>query len=238
MVRLEISDSSGHDVPMTTNLLMNTANESFDGDWLTATSTSHLNSNKNEEIVEFEVPSIAPVLKNSSILFITTAVQLITDTIITSFVAHLGADYAAVRGIAGTVIGFSFFLFGFLVDGTCAQVSHSLGIKNTEVLGGTIKLSILAGILAGFLTLLLFGPAYQLWLMPFDRSDLNQYVIPYFFVRLAGMPFNLVYNALSGILQGLHRVDVILGINLCIAGIDIFTNYAFIFWLKWNIVGE
>lgn len=191
----------------------------------------------NTEVEDDVKAEVGPVLRNSLIFLLTTVIQLSTDTVITAFIAHLGNDYAAARGIANTIIGLSFFLFGFLVDGTTAQVSRAYGEGDRKKLGGSIKLSVAGGLIAGLLTLALFGPGYQLWLAPFNRPDVNYVTVPYFLVRLAGMPFNLVYNALVGVLQGLQLVNIIFIVNLCISAIDIVTNYLFIFKLNWSIVG-
>lgn len=149
----------------------------------------------------------------------------------------MGGDNLAARGVCSTIIGFAFFLFGFLTDGITSRVASALGKGNKIMVGAWIKIALMAGAASGILCGIIFGASYKGWINLFGQSHLDHITTPYYFVRLAGLPFNLLFNAVTGVLQGLQMVWVVLAVNIFLCTIDVITNYVFMFTLGWSIIG-
>lgn len=178
----------------------------------------------------------SPELKQSQyftlLLTISTICQLVADTYITSLVGNKGSEFSVARGVVGTILGFAFFVFGFLTDGFTSRVSrvYGKGREGDPVLGAWIKTAVLAGLGAGVLTLLAFGPTYKLWLGTLvSASDPSYNLISvWYWTRLLGMTPNLIYNTVMGVLQGMQMPLYIVYNNVFLAIVDIACNYLFL----------
>ena len=164
---------------------------------------------------------------------LSTICQLLADTYITSLVGNKGSEFSVARGVVGTILGFAFYVFGFLTNGITSKVSrvYGNGIKYDPILGIWIKTAILAGLGAGILTLLAFGPTYELWLETFGitRKDaVFETIAIWYWTRLLGMTPNLIYNAIMGVLQGMQMPLYIVTNNIFLAVVDIVCNYLFL----------
>jgi hypothetical protein len=149
----------------------------------------------------------------------------------------LGSDNLAARGVCSTIIGFAFFIFGFLTDGITSRVAAALGKGNKFMVGVWIKIALMAGAASGILCGAVFGASYKGWISLFGQSHLDAITTPYYFVRLAGLSFNLLFNAVTGVLQGLQMVWVVLSVNIFLCTVDVVCNYLFMFTLGWSIIG-
>ena len=200
-----------------------------------------------------EVPTASPVeafispeMKNSLyytlLLTVSTICQLAADTYITSLVGNKGSEFSVARGIVGTILGFAFFVFGFLTDGFTSRVSrvYGSGKENDPVLGSWIKTAVLAGTGAGMLTLLAFGPTYKLWLSTLvSTSDPSYNLISvWYWTRLLGMTPNLIYNAIMGVLQGMQMPLYIVCNNIFLAVVDVVCNFLFLNVLNLGAMGS
>ena len=197
-------------------------------------SDNEINKSKSMFIImeAFDSPEIKKSLYYTLLLTISTMCQLIADTYITSLVGNKGSEFSVARGVVGTILGFAFFVFGFLTDGFTSKVSRVYGSskQNDPILGAWIKTAILAGFSAGSLTLLAFGPTYKLWLNTFINANDPSYslISAWYWTRLLGMTPNLIYNAIMGVLQGMQMPLYIVTNNIFLAVVDIVCNYLFL----------
>eukprot|EP01122_Echinamoeba_exundans_P004394 TRINITY_DN14428_c0_g1_i1.p1 TRINITY_DN14428_c0_g1~~TRINITY_DN14428_c0_g1_i1.p1 ORF type:complete len:213 (+),score=11.08 TRINITY_DN14428_c0_g1_i1:408-1046(+) len=95
----------------------------------------------------------------------------------------------------------------------------------------------MAGATSGVLCGAVFVASYRGWISLFGQSHLDAIPTPYYFLRLAGLPFNLLFNAVTGVLQGLQMVWVVLAVNIFLCTVDVVCNYLFMFTLGWSIIG-
>ena len=193
---------------------------------------SGMNDKTTSILDAFNSPEMKKSLYFTLLLTISTICQLIADTYITSLVGQKGSEFSVARGVVGTILGFAFFVFGFLTDGFTSRVSrvYGSGNKHDPVLGAWIKTAFLAGLSAGILTLLAFGPTYKLWLNTFiSQNDPSYKLISiWYWTRLLGMTPNLIYNAIMGVLQGMQMPLYIVANNIFLAIVDIVCNYLFL----------
>lgn len=189
----------------------------------------------------FAVPEVRRSLVVCALLTCATACQLVADTLISRFVGKLGSDLSAARGEVATILGFAFYACGFLTDGFTARVAAAAGSGDRAAVGAWVKTALLAGAGAGVLTLLAFGPTYRLWLRTFGEDEDSptwSAVLVLYFVRLAGITPNLIYNAVVGVLQGLQQPGYIVVNNVALAGLDIVGNYVLLFPLGMSVAGS
>ena len=184
-------------------------------------------------------PELKTSLYYTLLLTISVILQLLADTFITRIVGKYGGDYATARGIVGTILGFAFYVFGFLTAGFTSKVSrvYGAGIKNDPILGAWIKTAVLSGLGAGLSTLLAFGPTYKLWLQAFgytNKSPIFGLISVWYWSRLIGMTPNFVYNSILGVLQGMQMPLYIVVNNICLAIIDIAANWMFLDVFGWG----
>jgi Na+-driven multidrug efflux pump len=133
--------------------------------------------------------------------------------------------------VVGTVLGFAFFVFGFLTDGITAHVAAAFGTGDKKLLGKWMKTALVAGLLSGVIATIAFGPSYQQWLSLFQSDpSSNEYhlTVVWYWTRLFGLIPNLAYNAIVGVLQGLQMPVYIVLNNIFLAVIDILCNYLFL----------
>lgn len=197
---------------------------------------------KSTLIDAFKSPEMKNSLYYTFLLTISTICQLVADTYITSLVGNKGSEFSVARGVVGTILGFAFFVFGFLTDGFTSRVSrvYGSGKENDPVLGAWIKTAILAGTGAGVLTLLAFGPTYKLWLSTLVSASDPSYTLisVWYWTRLLGMAPNLIYNAIMGVLQGMQMPLYIVCNNIFLAVVDIACNFLFLNVLDLGAMGS
>ena len=86
---------------------------------------------KTSSIMEaFNSPEMKKSLYFTLLLTISTICQLLADTYITSLVGNKGSEFSVARGVVGSLLGFAFFVFGFLTDGFTSKVSRVYGSGN------------------------------------------------------------------------------------------------------------
>jgi len=178
-------------------------------------------------------PELKTSLWYTLLLTISVIFQLVSDTFITRIIGKFGESYATANGVVSTILGFAFFVFGFLTNGFTSKVSrvYGNGIKYDPILGVWIKTAILAGLGSGIITLIAFGPTYELWLATFGitRKDaVFETIAIWYWTRLLGMTPNLIYNAIMGVLQGMQMPLYIVANNIVLAIIDVLCNYLFL----------
>lgn len=186
-------------------------------------------------------PELRRSILFSLLLLVSTVLQLLADTVISQMVGNLGSDLSAARGQVSTIMGFAFFMMGFLTDAVTSKVSTAAGSGDKEIIGAWIKTALLAGCASGAVTLLLFGPTYKIWLHTFGHDESSvafDMAMKMYWVRLIGMFPNLVYNAVTGLLQGLQMPCYIVVNNICLAAVDIGCNYFFLKVLGWSVIGS
>lgn len=186
-------------------------------------------------------PELRRSIVFSLLLLVSTVLQLLADTAISRMVGNLGSDLSAARGVVSTIMGFAFFLMGFLTDAVTSKVSTAAGSGDKEIIGAWIKTALLAGCASGAVTLLIFSFPYKIWLHTFDLDESSatfSMAVTLYWVRLLGLPPNLVYNAVTGVLQGLQMPGYIVVNNICLAAVDIGCNYLFLKVLGWSVVGS
>lgn len=143
----------------------------------------------------------------------------------TAFIGHVGAVPLAGLGLGGNVLGVITGLCVFLAYSTTSVVAHRLGAgrdraayeagRGGMALGGTLGV-VLAALLAWL------APTVVGWYGP--ASDVAAAAVTYLRIVAAGLPFQLVVLASTGLLRGLQDtrtpMAVAIGVNVANIGLD------------------
>ena len=143
----------------------------------------------------------------------------------TAFIGHVGAVPLAGLGLGGNVLGVITGLCVFLAYSTTSVVAHRLGAgrdraayeagRDGMALGGTLGV-VLAALLAWL------APTVVGWYGP--APDVAAAAVTYLRIVAAGLPFQLVVLASTGLLRGLQDtrtpMAVAIGVNVTNIGLD------------------
>lgn len=150
----------------------------------------------------------------------------------TAFIGHVGAVPLAGLGLGGNVLGVITGMCVFLAYSTTSVVAHRLGAghdlaayeagRDGMALGGALGV-VLAALLAWW------APTIVGWYGP--APDVAEAAVTYLRIVAAGLPFQLVVLASTGLLRGLQDTRtpmvVAIGVNVANIGLDALLIYGF-----------
>ncbi|CAI5472315.1 unnamed protein product [Closterium sp. Yama58-4] len=104
--------------------------------------------------------------------------------------------------------------------------------------GARIRLALGMALVMGMVAVgLLLALQQPLWLLLADTPKVLPYARSYFYLRVIGVPPQLLVMCTSGILQGYKRVNLV----ACLQGgrvlLDVFASYVALYVLDWGLVG-
>jgi len=157
----------------------------------------------------------------------------------TAVVGHLpDARYIGAVSLGAVIFSFLFWGFGFLRMGTTGFVAQSHGRgKRMEVAAVTVRALLLAGVL-GTLVIASQVPvrALAFWVLE-GSSELETLAATYFGIRVWSAPATLANYVILGVLIGVQRTGIALGLQLLLNGTNVVLDLLFVVGLSLNVEG-
>ena len=179
-------------------------------------------------IIAFTLPAIFSVALEPMAEFIDTAVLGHVNTV---WVGSLAATNACLGSFA--------WIFNFLSYGVTAQIAQSLGAGKKDILGAHIFTALLMALVIGLgvgLPLFFFGQQLLSTVMG-ASGELLVESQAYYSIRVIGYPLTILSISLIGILRGLQRISLTMGIVFLTTCVNAVGTYLAVFYYGWGIEG-
>lgn len=182
----------------------------------------------NRDILRLSLPTI--------VSNITVPLLGICDTAISG---HLGSELFLSAIAVGTVmLNVVFWIFGFLRGGTTGLTANALGSGNEEEISKVFYRSLLIALVAGFLIILCHTPVFKiLWWITGSDSEIKNFVIDYFNIRVWGAPALLATMAISGWFVGMQTTFYPMLIAILMNIVNIGSSFWFVYGLGYGFNG-
>ncbi|CAI5995220.1 unnamed protein product [Closterium sp. NIES-64] len=185
-----------------------------------------------------------PVLHYSSLLRLALPSILLQSgaplaiTFQTALLGRKSTEIVAAWAIVATATNAATVVFNFLVVGVTAKVTKVVAVGAWAQVGARIRLALGMALVMGMVAVgLLLALQQPLWLLLADTPKVLPYARSYFYLRVIGVPPQLLVMCTSGILQGYKRVNLV----ACLQGgrvlLDVFASYVALYVLDWGLVG-
>lgn len=156
----------------------------------------------------------------------------------TALVGRLDSTWLGALAIAVTLFNSFTWMFNFLVHASTQTISKSYAVSQSEDLCSKIKVALSLALLLGILS----GLGLYLFRLPLFRfTGATEELIPliesYFFIRLIGHPFTLLYTTMTSILRGMTKVKFCFYLILFTTLLNILVSWFLLFQLNWGLEG-
>lgn len=170
---------------------------------------------------------------------VSVGLEPIAEMIDTAVLGHVNTTWVGSLAATNACLGSFAWLFNFLSYGVTAQIAQSLGAKKYNALGSHILTALLMAAVIGLgvgALLLLFGQQLLGTVMG-ARGDLLMESQAYYSIRVIGYPFTILSISLIGILRGLQKIPLTMGIVLLTTLVNGVGTYLAVFHFDWGIEG-
>ncbi|CAI5929949.1 unnamed protein product [Closterium sp. NIES-65] len=157
-----------------------------------------------------------PVLHYSSLLRLALPSILLQSgaplaiTFQTALLGRKSTEIVAAWAIVATATNAATVVFNFLVVGVTAKVTKVVAVGAWAQVGARIRLALGMALVMGMVAVgLLLALQQPLWLLLADTPKVLPYARSYFYLRVIGVPPQLLVMCTSGILQGYKRVNLV-----------------------------
>lgn len=180
-----------------------------------------------KDLILFSIPAILGSL-----------LEPIAGIVDTAFVGRLDTNWLASMAIGVSILSTTVWIFNFLVHTSTASVAEAEGRNDFQEIGRIIKICfIISFVLGVFSALILILFHKPLFIFMGVGSDLYENTYNYFWVRLFGLPFSILFTAFMGIFRGLKKVKLVFMISLLVTILNIILTYTFLYKFKSGIIG-
>lgn len=167
------------------------------------------------------------------------AMEPMAEMIDTAILGHVNTTWVGSLAATNACLGSFAWIFNFLSYGVTAQIAQSLGANRKEALGTHILTALLMALVIGLgvgAPLLVFGHQLLSTVMGASGAllaDSQQY----FSIRVIGYPLTILSIGLIGILRGLQKIPLTMGIVFLTTLINALGTYLAVFHYNWGIEG-
>lgn len=161
------------------------------------------------------------------------------EMIDTAVLGHANTTWVGSLAATNACLGSFAWLFNFLSYGVTAHVSQSLGAGKKDALGAHILTALLMALVIGLgmgALLLLFGQQLLGTVMGASGELLVESQM-YYSIRVIGYPLTILSISLIGILRGLQKIPLTMGIVLLTTLVNALGTYLAVFHYGWGIEG-
>jgi putative MATE family efflux protein len=139
---------------------------------------------------------------------VSVAMEPVAAMIDTALVGHLNSEWLAAMAISASILTTTAWIFNFLVYTVTARVAQAVGAGDKSLIGGQIRLALLtaAGLGIGVTGIMIPLGSYLLTHFMGAEPHIIELALPYYNIRVFGIPFVLMATALIGILRGLQLI--------------------------------
>lgn len=170
---------------------------------------------------------------------VSMSLEPMAEMIDTAILGHVNTTWVGSLAATNACLGSFAWLFNFLSYGVTAQIAQSLGAQKKEVLGTHILTALLMALVIGVgvgVLLLLFGQQLLGTVMG-ARGELLVESQLYYSIRVIGYPLTILSISLIGILRGLQKIPLTMGIVLLTTLLNALGTYLVVFHYGWGIEG-
>ena len=163
-------------------------------------------------------------------LIIGSLLEPISSVIDNAFVGRLDTNWLGALAF-GTILLSSFsWVFNFIIHVTTESMSKVFGDGESKDLVGTTQVSLLVSLLVGLLTIIfLYLFQAPLFSLVGVRPELLEVTKSYFFTRLIGHPFLVLFLTTISLLRGISQVKATMFLLLLSTVINSGLNYLFLY---------
>lgn len=167
------------------------------------------------------------------------AMEPMAEMIDTVILGHVNTTWVGSLAATNASLGSFAWLFNFLSYGVTAQIAQSLGAKKKDALGVHILTALLMALVIGVgvgVPLFLFGHQLLGTVMGASGELLAESQL-YYSIRVIGYPLTILSISLIGILRGLQKIPLTMGIVLLTTFVNAVGTYLSVFHWGWGIEG-
>ncbi|SCA64004.1 Uncharacterized protein SCG7086_BN_00060 [Chlamydiales bacterium SCGC AG-110-P3] len=167
------------------------------------------------------------------------ALEPMAEMIDTAVLGHVNTTWVGSLAATNACLGSFAWLFNFLSYGVTAQIAQSLGAGKRDALGAHILTALLMALVIGAgvgAPLLLFGQQLLGTVMGASGELLVESQV-YYSIRVIGYPLTILSISLVGILRGLQKIPLTMGIVLLTTLVNAVGTYLAVFCFGWGIEG-
>ena len=167
------------------------------------------------------------------------ALEPMAEMIDTAVLGHVNTTWVGSLAATNACLGSFAWLFNFLSYGVTAQISQSLGAGKRDALGAHILTALLMALVISVgvgAPLLLFGQQLLGTVMGASGELLVESQV-YYSIRVIGYPLTILSISLIGILRGLQKIPLTMGIVLLTTLVNAVGTYLAVFHYGWGIEG-
>ncbi len=179
------------------------------------------------------------VLRVAVPIMISNATVPILGAVDTGVVGQMGlaAPIGAV-GIGAVVLTAIYWIFGFLRMGTAGLASQARGAGMTDELSALLSRSLLIGLGAGVLLVLLQKPVLQVaFLISPASAEVETLAWNYIQIRIWSAPGAIALYCVTGWLIAMEKTGSVLTLQLWMNGVNVVLDLWFVLGLGWGVEG-
>ncbi|CAI5529749.1 unnamed protein product [Closterium sp. Naga37s-1] len=159
-------------------------------------------------------------------------------TVQTALLGRKDTQLVAAWAVVATATNAATVIFNFLVVGVTAKVTKVVAVGAWAQVGVRIHLAFAMALTTSALAVaLLLSSQGLLWALLSDSPSVLQYAKSYFYLRVMGVPPQLLLMCTSGVLQGYKHVALVAWLQAARALLDVAASYLSLYVLDWGIVG-
>ncbi|CAI5935586.1 unnamed protein product [Closterium sp. NIES-64] len=159
-------------------------------------------------------------------------------TVQTALLGRKDTQLVAAWAVVATATNAATVIFNFLVVGVTAKVTKVVAVGAWAQVGVRIRLALAMALATSALAVaLLLSSQGLLWALLSDSPSVLQYAKSYFYLRVMGVPPQLLVMCTSGVLQGYKHVALVAWLQAARALLDVAASYLSLYVLDWGIVG-
>ncbi|CAI5994526.1 unnamed protein product [Closterium sp. NIES-64] len=159
-------------------------------------------------------------------------------TVQTALLGRKDTQLVAAWAVVATATNAATVIFNFLVVGVTAKVTKVVAVGAWAQVGVRIRLALAMALATSALAVaLLLSSQGLLWALLSDSPSVLQYAKSYFYLRVMGVPPQLLVMCTSGVLQGYRHVALVAWLQAARALLDVAASYLSLYVLDWGIVG-
>lgn len=167
------------------------------------------------------------------------ALEPMAEMIDTAVLGHVNTTWVGSLAATNACLGSFAWIFNFLSYGVTAQIAQSLGAGKKDTLGAHIVTALLMAVVigAGVGSLLLLFGQQLLGTVMGASGELLVESQAYYSIRVIGYPLTILSISLIGILRGLQKIPLTMGIVLLTTLVNAVGTYLAVFHYGWGIEG-
>jgi len=170
---------------------------------------------------------------------VSVGLEPMAEMIDTAVLGHVNTTWVGSLAATNACLGSFAWLFNFLSYGVTAEIAQSLGAEKKDALGAHIRTALLMALVIGVgvgSLLLLFGQQLLSSVMG-AKGELLADSQVYYSIRVIGYPLTILSISLIGILRGLQKITLTMGIVLLTTLVNAVGTYLAVFHYGWGLEG-